>query len=111
MKSANIDAYSRLVERLADARNAAKCTQAELGSRLGKPQSFVSKVESRERMLDLVEFVHWAKALQVDPASLVTALADELRPLPRQSKQRKSVPAALPPKRFKPRKTVPPQAR
>ncbi len=34
---------------------AAHLTQAEAADKLGKPQSHVSKIESRERRLDIVE--------------------------------------------------------
>ncbi|MEI7731752.1 MAG: helix-turn-helix transcriptional regulator [Verrucomicrobiota bacterium] len=40
---------------LHEARNEAKLTQAQLADKMGVPQSFVSKYESGERRLDLVE--------------------------------------------------------
>jgi transcriptional regulator with XRE-family HTH domain len=56
-------------------RVASGCSQAELGARLGKPQSYVSKVEAGDRRLDLVEYIFWAKALDIDPTPLVDDLA------------------------------------
>ena len=47
--------YTRFRERLRRARLDARMGQAQLASLLGKPQSFVSKVESGERRLDFVE--------------------------------------------------------
>jgi transcriptional regulator with XRE-family HTH domain len=47
--------YEEFLRRLRDARRQAGLTQAEVATRLGKPQSFVSKVESGERRLDFVE--------------------------------------------------------
>ena len=41
---------------IASVRKAAGVTQVELAERLGKPQSFVSKVERGERRLDVIEF-------------------------------------------------------
>lgn len=37
-------------------------TQADLAQRLDKPQSFVAKVETQERRLDVIEFVKWMVA-------------------------------------------------
>ena len=60
-------AHKRLQELLVQARKQANLTQAELSSRLKRPQSFVSKYERGERRLDVVEFVEVAKALGIDP--------------------------------------------
>jgi transcriptional regulator with XRE-family HTH domain len=46
-------------------------TQRDLAARLGKPQSFVSKTESRERRLDLIEFIAMARALGIEPRALL----------------------------------------
>lgn len=56
---------------IASVRKAANVTQAELAARLGKPQSFVSKVERGERRLDVIEFCQVAEALGRDPAKLL----------------------------------------
>lgn len=48
-------AYRRFLGKLRRARKEAGLTQAEVARRLGKPQSFVSKVESGERRVDVVE--------------------------------------------------------
>lgn len=42
--------------------------------RLGRPQSFVSKYETGERRLDVIEFLEVADALTLDPASIIAAL-------------------------------------
>jgi transcriptional regulator with XRE-family HTH domain len=49
-----------LCQRLRQVRIDAGLTQADLAQRLGKPQSYVAKVETQERRLDVVEFVRWA---------------------------------------------------
>ena len=91
MKSTNLGPYRHRLSQLTEARNGADCSQEELGRRLNKPQSYVSKVESGDRRLDLVEFVYWAKALQVDPTDFVATLAEALGSLPRLSRQRKTI--------------------
>jgi transcriptional regulator with XRE-family HTH domain len=51
-----------LCEQLKKARNMARLTQIDLAKVLGKPQSFVAKVETLVRRLDVVEFVDWMQA-------------------------------------------------
>jgi len=48
--------------------------QKDLAAALGKPQSFVAKVEGGERHLDVAEFFDYAKALGVDPIKLLKRL-------------------------------------
>jgi Helix-turn-helix len=48
--------------------------QAQVAQRLKRPQSFVSKYESGERQLDVVEFVAVCKALGVLPAEVMAVL-------------------------------------
>lgn len=47
--------YKALAKRLRDAREESGLTQVEVARKLGKPQSFVSKCESGERRIDVVE--------------------------------------------------------
>ena len=42
-------------------------TQCELANKLGKPQSFVSKYESLERRIDVIEFVDICIAMESTP--------------------------------------------
>jgi len=46
-------------------------TQTRLAEKLKRPQYFVSKYESGERRLDLIEFLEIAKSLQIDPHSVI----------------------------------------
>ncbi|WP_375550490.1 multiprotein-bridging factor 1 family protein [Rhodophyticola porphyridii] len=70
-----------LCQRLRQVRVDAGLTQADLAVRLDKPQSFVAKVETQERRLDLIEFVKWMMACDsIDAAhQTITALADGLQ--------------------------------
>ena len=63
--------YKRLIDALTDARQTARLTQAGLAERLGRRQQFVSKYESGERRLDIVEFIDIARALNVDELALL----------------------------------------
>lgn len=68
--------HQELIGFIASARKAAGVTQLELATRLGKPQSFVSKVERGERRLDVIEFCQVAEALGCDPARLLQEFVD-----------------------------------
>lgn len=63
--------HQEFIAFIASVRRAAGLTQVELAERLGKPQSFVSKVERGERRLDVIEFCQVAEALGHDPAKLL----------------------------------------
>ena len=68
--------HQALIAFLATARRDAGLTQVELATRLGRPQSFVSKVERGERRVDVVEFCEIAEALGHDPAELLRGFID-----------------------------------
>jgi transcriptional regulator with XRE-family HTH domain len=73
-RSQHSKAYRQFRLELRRAREAAGLTQIELATRLRKPQSVVSKVESGERRLDVVEFLQWAEAVGFDPHELIRRL-------------------------------------
>lgn len=66
--------YSGLREALADARRLRGVTQVDLSDRLGKPQSYVSKLERGERRIDLIEVFEIAEALEVDALALIASV-------------------------------------
>ncbi len=53
-------AYRHFRRRLVAARRERGLTQAQVAQRLGKPQSYVSKCESGERRVDVVELAAFA---------------------------------------------------
>ena len=57
--------YVNLRILLTEARTAAELTQAEVAERMQRPQSFVSKYESGERRLDVIDFIAVCGALNV----------------------------------------------
>ena len=59
------------------ARRDAGLTQIELANRIGKPQSFVSKYESGERRLDVVEFIDVCSALKTSPIDIIKKLWED----------------------------------
>jgi transcriptional regulator with XRE-family HTH domain len=61
------------------AREARGITQEEVAKRLGKPQSYVSKAEMGERRLDVVEFLHFMRAIEGEPHALLRGIEREYR--------------------------------
>jgi transcriptional regulator with XRE-family HTH domain len=49
-------------------------TQADLAARLGEYQSFVARLESGQRRVDVVEFLDLAEVLGLDPGKTISAL-------------------------------------
>jgi transcriptional regulator with XRE-family HTH domain len=64
----------QLTALLVQTRRARGLTQAEVAARLGKPQSFIAKIEGGERRLDVIEFIDLAYALRVRPVDLIARL-------------------------------------
>lgn len=75
MSSLFPDEYRQLLELLVAARKTAGMTQQQLASKLGRPQSFVSKFEKGERRLDVVEFVRISRMLGADPFTSLRKVA------------------------------------
>jgi transcriptional regulator with XRE-family HTH domain len=69
--------YEYIRSELKKARLAGELHQVDLAKKLKKPQSFVSKVESGERNLDVIEFVSYCIALELDPAKYFKKLVDK----------------------------------
>ena len=66
--------YESLQKALVEARQSKGLTQTEIAARLGKPQSFVSKYESGERRLDVVEFIEVCQVLSIKPNSILNKI-------------------------------------
>lgn len=65
MKTIYSDDYIGIISSLRAIRLNRNIKQEDLANLLGVPQSFVSKVENRERRLDVIEFLSWIDALGV----------------------------------------------
>ena len=73
-------AYAILIAVLKETRLRAGVGQVELAQRMGKAQSFVSRTETGERRIDVIEVYAIARALGVDPLAV---FREVLRRLPR----------------------------
>ncbi len=66
--------YRALVGLLIAARREAGLSQLAFAKRIGRHQQFVSRYESGERRLDIVEFVDIARALRCDAVEIIASL-------------------------------------
>lgn len=78
VKSLNPSAYREFRSALAELRRERGLTQVELAKVLDRPQSYVSKVESGDKRLDVLEFILWMRALDAEPGPLISELADHV---------------------------------
>ncbi|UWQ90490.1 helix-turn-helix domain-containing protein [Rhodobacteraceae bacterium M382] len=65
-----------LVEALIQARKDAGLSQATLAERLRCHQSFVARIESGQRRIDVPELVILCRALNADPVEVLVKVAD-----------------------------------
>ncbi|KVE65158.1 MULTISPECIES: helix-turn-helix domain-containing protein [Burkholderia] len=66
--------YEAVRRALKHVRKEAGLTQVELAERLGKGQSYVSKMERGEQYVDVVEFVEWCEACGMPPSKVINKI-------------------------------------
>ncbi|NHB91321.1 helix-turn-helix domain-containing protein [Photorhabdus cinerea] len=71
MSSIYSEEYQHVIRLLRETRLEKGITQEKLARAFGRPQSFIAKVESGERRLDVVEFVHIARLLSLNPVQVL----------------------------------------
>ena len=70
--------YRSAIGKIIEARRKADMSQRDLAAALGKPPSWVAKVEQMERRLDLIEFIAVARALGLSEIELLRTVASAL---------------------------------
>jgi transcriptional regulator with XRE-family HTH domain len=63
--------HKLLVDFIVSKREAAGLTQTQLAVKLGEYQSFVARLESGQRRIDVIEFLDLAAKLGFDPAKAI----------------------------------------
>lgn len=78
-KSIHTRQYSAFTQRLVQLRTHAGVTQTQLATKLGIPQSRVSKIEIGERRIDVIELHAWCHALNTSFEKFVASLESLLK--------------------------------
>jgi len=79
MSTAENKGHRALVERLLDARRRAGLSQQEVARKLGRSQTWMARVESGNRRIDVVEFLQLARIFGVSPRGLIDKLSRDVR--------------------------------
>ncbi|GAA4133856.1 helix-turn-helix domain-containing protein [Aminobacter aganoensis] len=66
--------HQALITLLIRKREAAGLTQTQFSDRLGQYQSFVARLESGQRRVDVVEFLRFAEILDFDASAAIASL-------------------------------------
>ncbi|MEO1747708.1 MAG: helix-turn-helix transcriptional regulator [Pseudomonadota bacterium] len=66
--------YEKLTALLVEVRRKSGLTQQAVADRLGRPQSYVAKIEVGERRLDIIEFIHLVRAIDASPEEVLAEL-------------------------------------
>jgi transcriptional regulator with XRE-family HTH domain len=67
--------YHRIVDALISAREQASLSQKAIAQVIGLTQPDVSKIERRERRIDILETLRWVKATGAEPAEFFAQFA------------------------------------
>lgn len=76
-KTLGTERHRALIALLVEKREASGLTQTELAGKLGEYQSFVARLESGQRRVDVIEFLELARILNFDPLDALGRLAKE----------------------------------
>jgi predicted transcriptional regulator len=75
-KSAFEAPYIEIIDRLIARRRELGMSQTDLAKAYGEEQPFISRVERRQRRVDVWEYVRFCRALRIEPGELLKDLGD-----------------------------------
>lgn len=64
--------YHRIIDALISLREKAKLSQKAIAYEIGLTQPDVSKIERRERRIDILEALRWVRATDAEPSEFFT---------------------------------------
>ncbi len=79
VRSLHDDAYASFVSELVRLRTQSGLKQKHVAAALGWNQSLISKIETRQRRIDIVELVRVADVLGIDLVALVKRIQTDVR--------------------------------
>ena len=71
MKSIHRPEYQQLLTLIRDARIKANLHQSDVANKIGYQQSAYSRIETGERRMDVIEFLLIARALDMNPLTII----------------------------------------
>lgn len=77
MKTLGTARHKALVAKLVEAREKVGMTQTELADQLGEYQSFVARLESGQRRVDVIEYLELAAILNFDACSCLRDISSK----------------------------------
>lgn len=77
VKTLGTERHNALIALLIERREAVGLTQTELAAKLGEYQSFVARLESGQRRVDVVEFLALSELLSFDPSLAIQQILEK----------------------------------
>jgi transcriptional regulator with XRE-family HTH domain len=66
VKTIHTTEYKQFITKLKQARLSARLTQKQAAKKLNQPQSYISKIETRQQRIDIIELNKFAKIYKKD---------------------------------------------
>ena len=76
IKTRNSQNYKNLLNILKSERLKACLSQQDLANKLDKPQSFISKIENMERIVDVIEVIEICNKIGINPLTVFSKILD-----------------------------------
>ena len=77
-RSLRTPGHQALMQVLVETRKSKGITQQELANRVDRPQSYIAKVETGERRLDVIEFIEWVVATGEAPELAISTIRSKI---------------------------------